>query len=404
MRGSVWLKQTTMTPTPRPQAPHPADFLSNKKTGRMTAAMRAIAAPGQTHGPRIPRVAVVRGGRIIDEILIKDGASCGVTIGTSEKARIVVRAAVQLPQVFQLIAPMNESGGARYWLRFTDGMSGRVSGVNGIRSLADLRADAQSIGDGIYRVALPEDARGKVSLGDTTFLFQIVASPPPALRPQLPLSVKHGLGLDWGLTIIAAFSFLLHFGVAGAMYSDWLDPIVATDHVTAGLVELNRLPKPPPEIPLDPRVVDPTPVANNTTPTSPSSNSGPTKTKTTTSSSSQQTSRSTSDRDAAALVARAEQMQIDYLTVRSNGSAVKETLDRTAVPPVDLSAAAEKNIGVTHDSKGDLRVTTGGPVTPERTTFLASSETTRTATRTRRLGRRQPRQAPRSRSAPNRLK
>ena len=50
-------------------------------------------------------------------------------------------------------------------------------------------------------------------------------------RPQLPLSVKGGLAsqIDWNLTIIAAFSFLLHFGLIGAMYSDWMDPVVNDD-------------------------------------------------------------------------------------------------------------------------------------------------------------------------------
>ena len=35
--------------------------------------------------------------------------------------------------------------------------------------------------------SLTEEARGKVVIGDTTFLFQFVAPPPPQPRPQLPL-------------------------------------------------------------------------------------------------------------------------------------------------------------------------------------------------------------------------
>jgi hypothetical protein len=63
-------------------------------------------------------------------------------------------------------------------------------------------------------------------------------------------------------------------------------------------------------------------------------------------------------------VARAEQMQMDYLTVKSSGSAVKEALNRDSnIPPVDLGSAAEKNIGVTHDASNGLKVATGGPVT-----------------------------------------
>jgi len=355
-----------MNPTPRPQQQHqqPQHHRASAP-GRMTAVMRTLTAPTTAQGPRIPRIAVVRGGRIIDEILVKEGSASGVTIGSSEKARIVVQAP-QLPQVFLLI----ERNANRYFLRFSDAMTGRVSGVNGISALADLKMQAERVGDGTYRVPLSDDARGKVSLGDTTFLFQIVAPPPPALRPQLPIGVKHGLGLDWGLTIIAAFSFLIHFGVAGAMYSDWLDPVITTDHVVSGMIDtLNHLPKPPPEVPLDPQTVDPTnptpaPVANNNNSTTPTrtnnSNNSNTKRSTTTATSNHSSSQSASDRQAAALAAQAEQMQVDYLTVKSQGSSVRDAL-RDGVPPVDMSSAAEKNVGVAHNSS-DLRIAHGGPV------------------------------------------
>ena len=66
-------------------------------------------------------------------------------------------------------------------------------------------------------------------------------------RPQLPLSVKGGVAsqIDWSLTIIAAFSFLLHFGLVGAMYSDWMDPVV-NDDLTAGLLDMVQKTVPPP--------------------------------------------------------------------------------------------------------------------------------------------------------------
>ena len=92
-------------------------------------------------------------------------------------------------------------------------------------------------------------ARGKVVVGETTFLFQFVAPPPIQPRPQLPLSVKGGLAsqIDWNLTIIAAFSFLLHFGLIGAMYSDWMDPVV-NDDLAASLAHVVQTPSEPPPI------------------------------------------------------------------------------------------------------------------------------------------------------------
>ena len=65
----------------------------------------------------------------------------------------------------------------------------------------------------MYQVPLSDEARGKIVVGETTFLFQFVAPPPAQPKPQLPVSVRSGLStdIDWTTTIIAAFSFLFHF-------------------------------------------------------------------------------------------------------------------------------------------------------------------------------------------------
>src|SRR5262249_39611733 len=64
-----------------------------------------------------------------------------------------------------------------------------------------------------YQVKLTDDARGKVVVGETTFLFQFVAPPPVQPRPQLPLSVKSGNKVDWNFTMITAMSLLSHVAV-----------------------------------------------------------------------------------------------------------------------------------------------------------------------------------------------
>jgi hypothetical protein len=338
----------------------------------MTAAMRTFAVAA---GPRIPRIAVVRGGRIVDEHLIRDASR--ITIGTAESALIVVPGASSLPASFELL----ERVGDRYWLRVTDEMVGRVTVANGVRSIADLREGAHAVPGG-FRIALSEDARGKIVVGDTTFLFQLVPRPPISPRPQLPLGVTTGsLQLDWGLTIIVAFSFLLHFGIAGAMYSDWLDPVVAADRTVAGIVDdLARLQKPAPEIapPPEPRVVDESPdVAPLTRPVPQDTRRSPKEESLPTS----PTPRRVSDNDAAALAARASRMEVDWIAARSNGPAVQRTLDRTAVPIVDLTPAAERNVGVTHENPDGLKVATGGPIEGTR----SSSSLPAIAGQTRRL-------------------
>src|SRR5262249_55150891 len=122
----------------------------------------------------------------------------------------------------------------------------------GISELPALRGQAKRVQLGnamMYQVQLSEEARGKVVIGETTFLFQFVAPPPPQPKPQLPVSVRAGLAndIDWTTTIIAAFSFLFHFGAVGSIYSDWMDPVIDDEVDISQLLEsVKQLPPPPP--------------------------------------------------------------------------------------------------------------------------------------------------------------
>lgn len=207
------------------------------RPGQMTAVMRAVAATG----PKVLRIGLVQGGRVLEERVIKDRAH--VTVGPSEKSMFVL-AAKNLPSSFKLF----ELVGNDYVLNFLDGMTGRVALPTGISELQQLKGQARKGSGGAYQVRLTDDARGKVVIGDTTFLFQFVAPPPVQPKPQLPVAVTRGAsGIDWRTTIIAAFAFLAHFMAIGAMYSDWLDPIVDEEVSLAGLVDtLDQLPPPPP--------------------------------------------------------------------------------------------------------------------------------------------------------------
>jgi hypothetical protein len=191
----------------------------------MTAVMRAAAPTG----PRVLRVGVFVDGRITEERIVPRHAT--VTVGSSEKAMFVVAGSV--PAQLRLI----ERAGDDYVLNLAPGISGRVATSAGVVDLAASRARS---------VRLDDQARGKVVVGDTTLLFQFVAPPPIQPRPQLPLSVKQGLlaQIDWALTVIAAFSFLLHFGLVGGMYSDWGDTVV-NDDLTVGLSHLVPTPAAP---------------------------------------------------------------------------------------------------------------------------------------------------------------
>ncbi|HEY5961649.1 MAG TPA: AgmX/PglI C-terminal domain-containing protein [Polyangiaceae bacterium] len=207
------------------------------RPGQMTAVMRAVAPTG----PKVLRIGVVQSGRVVEERIIKQRTH--VTVGPSEKSMFVIGSDA-VPANFKLF----ELIGDEYSLNFVDSMSGRIALPSGISDLSVLKGHAKRSAQGIYQLKLSEDSRGKVVLGDVTFLFQFVAPPPVQPKPQLPVAVLRGAtSIDWTTTMIAAFSFLLHFLGIGSLYSDWLDPIVNEEASLATLVDsVKSLPPPPP--------------------------------------------------------------------------------------------------------------------------------------------------------------
>jgi hypothetical protein len=321
------------------QAPNP------QRPGQMTAVMRAMA---QATGPKVLRIGVVQSGRVLEERIIKQRTS--VTVGQSEKAMFVVPSQAVPPQfkLFELIA-------GEYYLNFVDGMSGRVALASGITDITALKGQAKKVGNNVYQVKLTDEARGKVVLGDLTFLFQFVAPPPVQPKPQLPLAVKGGLAsqIDWTLTIIAAFSFLLHFGVIGAMYSDWMDPVVDESLSIQALVDLQKN-VPPPEVEQKPDdTATPTPTASAV------ATAAPSKSAPSSGQASAKAGGAVSDAKAAALSAQADKMEMQMLAAFGGGSAVQGALNRSDIPPVDLSGAAASNTGVS-STGGGLNLGSGG--------------------------------------------
>jgi hypothetical protein len=207
----------------------------SNRPGQMTAIMRAVAPSG----PKVLRIGLVQSGRVIEERIIKKRQN--VTIGSSEKNLFVIPAGA-IPASFKLFELVDD----QYVLNFHESMGGRVALPTGISDLAVLQGQAKRVADG-FQTRLSEDARGKIVVGDTTFLFQFVAPPPVQPKPQLPVSVTRGAsGVDWTTTMIAAFSFLAHFMALGALYSDWLDPVVDYDVNVKNLIEsVKNLPPPP---------------------------------------------------------------------------------------------------------------------------------------------------------------
>jgi hypothetical protein len=334
--------------------------------GRMTAAMRAL---GPASGPKVLRVGLVVGGRLLEERVVKRRTS--VTVGPDEKATFVVEAGA--PPGFKLF----ERTGDHYCLNVKDGMTGRVALATGFVDLASLaeQAHATRRSNGqAFALRLDESARGKVVVGGTTFLFQFVAPPPVSARPQLPLSVKDGLAgrIDWTLTILAAFSFLVHFGLVGAMYSDWTDTVVDED-VTAGLVDtLVRESEPPLSVPVET-------ATGNEPKDAPSAAPVPVAPDKSTAGGKAKAAGETADAKAiAGLLSDVDRMSVALIGSLAGGPNVRGVMaSGESGAPVDLDAIARRETRVERAGGGlDLPTGAGGPIAPPGRAFaFPTSET-----------------------------
>ncbi|HET6613698.1 MAG TPA: AgmX/PglI C-terminal domain-containing protein [Kofleriaceae bacterium] len=178
----------------------------------MAASRAARPAAGKSAGPvpRILRIGLILGGKIIEERLVRSRET--ITVGQSSKNTFTVPVD-KLPKSWPLFSA--EDGG--YVLRFTDAMDGRISSGGSVDTLAALKDKHATRRSDHWAVKLPETARGKLILGEMTLLFQFVTAPPLQPRPRLPVAVRGTLAdrIDDRLLVILAISIGLHFSVAG---------------------------------------------------------------------------------------------------------------------------------------------------------------------------------------------
>ncbi len=196
-----------------------------------------VVAPQEKKAPktsdRVLRLGVVENGRIIDEQLVRQRTS--VTVGPSERNQIVIPT-TEISSRFQLFSLR----GGVYHLTFTESMSGRVTLDDGVADLQTLRHTGRAQRRGsTWQVELPEESRGKITIGDHTLLFQMVKPPPIQPAPQLPASVRSGWlrSIDWVMIAFVAVSFVIQVGlVTWLVHRDW--PVVPTWAGTSdGLLE-----------------------------------------------------------------------------------------------------------------------------------------------------------------------
>jgi hypothetical protein len=166
------------------------------------------AAQPQGPRPRILRIGILLGGKIVEERLIRERTS--VTIGQSMKNTFSIPIE-GLPLELTLFSL--EDG--KYHLRFLDKMDGRLSAGDQVMTLDALKGRGATNHGSYWSVPLSENSRGKLSVGDLTILFQFVTEPPRQPKPMLPASVRGTFAdrLDPRLSVILGTSIMIHFAI-----------------------------------------------------------------------------------------------------------------------------------------------------------------------------------------------
>ena len=227
----------------------PPEPQRQNRPGAMTMAMQAVQM--KPTGPKVLRIGIIQGGRIVEERVIRKRES--VSVGSSEKNHFVVLGD-GVPSRFELFQLV----GNDYILNFTDKMSGRVGLPGGVQELDQMRKSGAARNAGShFQVKLSDSSRGKVVLGGTTLLFQFVQPPPVQPRPQLPAAARAGLvrSIDWLFTAFIVFTFMTMFGfIVYLENADWpLEEGVASvpDDVARMIFEEPTPPPEPEETPSD---------------------------------------------------------------------------------------------------------------------------------------------------------
>lgn len=189
---------------------------SRNLPGAMTMAMRAVRE--KAIGPKVLRIGVIQDGTIIEERVFRKRES--IAVGSSEKNHFVIhdRGIPTRFELFQLV-------GKSYILNYTETMKGRLGLSTGVHDLDAMRiSGAARNTDGRYQVKLSEDSHGRVTIGNTTLLFQFVIPQSLQPRPHLPAAVRGALAenIDWTFAAFVAFTLMSMFSfIAYLENADW---------------------------------------------------------------------------------------------------------------------------------------------------------------------------------------
>lgn len=158
---------------------------------------------------RVLKYGLVQDGKIIEEGILD--AKEGITLGSDPSNTISVTEG-RVPRRHRLI----ESSGNSYKLTLFEGIDGKLSVGDQIFSISDIDSSDIIVKKGNYReIKLEETSKGKLVLGRTTILFQLVPPPPPPPILKLPKELRASMwsGFDLFFVTVILLSALFHLSL-----------------------------------------------------------------------------------------------------------------------------------------------------------------------------------------------
>lgn len=191
---------------------------------------------------KVLRIGVVREGRIVEERLISRGES--VTVGPAPSATF------QLPPA-ETVEPITlfSWDGRGYQLNLNPRVGGKLSRGGEVMDLDALRGEIPPRG-GRASFPLTPEVRGKVGLGSTTFLFQLVDEPgAAAASSQGSFSLLRAL--DRVLVAVLLLSFFGHSSFVCYVWGMEAPPEPTFEDLDRWVKHIPQRPKPPPVATID---------------------------------------------------------------------------------------------------------------------------------------------------------
>ncbi len=154
----------------------------------------------QSSSAKALHVGVVREGRFIEDRRFE--GEIDITIGTAEKNTFALPLST-LPAVLPLF--MHKQG--KLLLQFDEKARGKLTYRGKELELSDCRKQGLAVPHaGFFELPLGDDARGRITIGEVSFVFNFAPPPPVAPKPVLP---KEARGTIWNVTDHTFFSILM---------------------------------------------------------------------------------------------------------------------------------------------------------------------------------------------------